>query len=115
VAYTYNPSYSGGRDQEDCNLKPAWANSSTRPYLKTPFTEIGLMEWLKVKALSSIPSTAKEKKKSQAGPGPWTIDPTNCPLLFREQHKVLMQTYWAEMEASLWFISCHCFLSSEND
>jgi hypothetical protein len=28
VAHTYNPSYSGGRDQEDCGLKPAWANSS---------------------------------------------------------------------------------------
>jgi hypothetical protein len=23
VAHTYNPSYSGGRDQEDCGLKPA--------------------------------------------------------------------------------------------
>jgi hypothetical protein len=23
VAHTYNPSYSGGRDQEDCDLKPA--------------------------------------------------------------------------------------------
>jgi hypothetical protein len=34
VAYAYNPSYSGGRDQEDCGSKPAWANSSARPYLK---------------------------------------------------------------------------------
>jgi hypothetical protein len=25
---TCNPSYSGGRDQEDCGLKPAWVNSS---------------------------------------------------------------------------------------
>jgi hypothetical protein len=36
-----NPSYSGGRDQEDCSSKPAWANSSTKPYLKKPFTEKG--------------------------------------------------------------------------
>jgi hypothetical protein len=26
-AHTYNPSYSGGRDQEDCGSKPAWENS----------------------------------------------------------------------------------------
>jgi hypothetical protein len=26
VAHTCNPSYSGGRDQEDCSSKPAWAN-----------------------------------------------------------------------------------------
>jgi hypothetical protein len=30
-----------------------------RPYLKKPFTKIGLVEWLKVKALSSSPSTEK--------------------------------------------------------
>jgi hypothetical protein len=34
-----------------------------RSYLKKPFTKIGLVEWLKVKALSSSPSTAKKKKK----------------------------------------------------
>jgi hypothetical protein len=28
VAYVYNPSYSGGRDQEGCGLKLAGANSS---------------------------------------------------------------------------------------
>jgi hypothetical protein len=34
-----------------------------RPYLEKPFTKIGLVKWLKVKALSSNPSTAKKKKK----------------------------------------------------
>jgi hypothetical protein len=35
VAHTCNPSYTGGRDQEDRGgLKPAQANSSSRPYLK---------------------------------------------------------------------------------
>jgi hypothetical protein len=29
-----NPSYSGGRDQEDPGSKPAWANSSARTYLE---------------------------------------------------------------------------------
>jgi hypothetical protein len=28
VAHTCNPSYSGGRDQEDHSWKPAWANTS---------------------------------------------------------------------------------------
>jgi hypothetical protein len=27
VAHAYNPSYSGGRDQEDCYSKPSWASS----------------------------------------------------------------------------------------
>jgi hypothetical protein len=41
---------------------PPRANNSMRPYLKKqPFTKIGLVEWLKVKALSSSPSTAKKK------------------------------------------------------
>jgi hypothetical protein len=62
VAHACNPSYSGSRDQEDSGSKPAWAHNSVRPYLKKPFTKIGLIEWLKVKALSSNPSTAKKKE-----------------------------------------------------
>jgi hypothetical protein len=30
--------------------------------MEKPFTKIGLVEWHKVKALSSSPSTAKKKK-----------------------------------------------------
>jgi hypothetical protein len=37
-----------------------------RPYLKKLFTKIGLVEWLKVKALSSNPSTEKEKTEKKA-------------------------------------------------
>jgi hypothetical protein len=36
VAHTYNPSYSGGRDQEDLCLKPLWANSFGDPISKIP-------------------------------------------------------------------------------
>jgi hypothetical protein len=46
-------------NQEDRGSKPAWANSSQDPISKKP----GLVEWLKVKALSSSSSTAKKKKK----------------------------------------------------
>jgi hypothetical protein len=44
VARACNPSYSGGRDQENHGLKLAWANSSR------PLQKIGLVEWFKVKA-----------------------------------------------------------------
>jgi hypothetical protein len=36
-----------------------------RPYLKKPFAKIGLVEWLKVKALSSSPSTVKNNKNNK--------------------------------------------------
>jgi ribosomal protein S21 len=35
------------------------------PISKKPITKIGLVEWLKVKTLSSSPSTAKKKKKKR--------------------------------------------------
>jgi hypothetical protein len=43
-------------------LRPARANSSQDSISKT-HTEKGLVEWLKVKALSSNPSTTKKKQK----------------------------------------------------
>jgi hypothetical protein len=63
VAHACNPHYSEGSDQEDRSSKSAQANSSRDPILKKkPFTKIGLVEWLKVKALSSSPSMAKIKR-----------------------------------------------------
>jgi hypothetical protein len=41
VAHACNPSYSGGRDQEDLGSKPAWANSSQNPILKKTFMKKG--------------------------------------------------------------------------
>jgi hypothetical protein len=41
VVLTHNPSYLGGRDQEDHGSKPTRANSSRRPYLEKPFTKKG--------------------------------------------------------------------------
>jgi hypothetical protein len=48
VAHSGNPNYSGGRDQEDCGSKPAWENSSTRPYFEKTLHKKGLVKWLKV-------------------------------------------------------------------
>jgi hypothetical protein len=42
------PSYSGGRDQEDRNSRPTWANSSQDPISKKTHHKKGLVEWLKV-------------------------------------------------------------------
>jgi hypothetical protein len=41
VAHAYNPSYSGGIDQEGHGLKPAWANSLQDPISKKPITKKG--------------------------------------------------------------------------
>jgi hypothetical protein len=46
--------------QEDRGSKPDQANNSARPSLKQPFRKIGMVQWLKVKALSSKPRTAKK-------------------------------------------------------
>jgi hypothetical protein len=60
VTYSYNPSYSGGRDQEDRSSKPAQATSSPDPILKKPITKKGGRV-----ALSSNPSTAKTKERNE--------------------------------------------------
>jgi hypothetical protein len=39
LAHTYNPSYSGGRDQEERGSKPAQANSTRDPISKKPHTK----------------------------------------------------------------------------
>jgi hypothetical protein len=41
VAHTCNPSYSGGKDQEDLGSKPALANSLLDSISKTAITKMG--------------------------------------------------------------------------
>jgi hypothetical protein len=48
VAHTCNPSYSGGRDQEDHGLKPAPEKELVSPYLENIQHKKGLAEWLKM-------------------------------------------------------------------
>jgi hypothetical protein len=62
VAHTCNPSFSGGRDQEDQGSKSALENSSQDPILKKAHHKKGLVEWLKMQALSSSPSTGKKNQ-----------------------------------------------------
>jgi hypothetical protein len=60
-AHTCNPSYSEGRDQEDCSLKPdyLWANSLRDPIWKKKSQKKG---WWSGSRCSSNPRTAKKKK-----------------------------------------------------
>jgi hypothetical protein len=49
VAHAYNPSYSGGRDQEDRGSVPVLANSlRERSYLKKTLHKKELVKWFKV-------------------------------------------------------------------
>jgi hypothetical protein len=65
VAHTCNPSYSGGRDQIGSQFEASRANSSARPYLEKTLHKKGLVEWLKVHALSSSLSTTKKKERKK--------------------------------------------------
>jgi hypothetical protein len=40
VAHTYNPGYSGCRNQEDCSLRPAWTKS-----LQNHISTKGWVQW----------------------------------------------------------------------
>jgi hypothetical protein len=91
VACSCDPSYLGGRDQEDSGSKPAWANSSLDPILKKPITKIGLVEWLKLKALSSNPSTKQQQqKKNRTDTYPRRRNFVQVMFLFPVKNRVLM-------------------------
>jgi hypothetical protein len=72
VVHACNPSYSGGRDQEDHGSKPAQANSLQDLILGKNPQKSGLAELLivveymlsKCEALSSNATTTKKKKKA---------------------------------------------------
>jgi hypothetical protein len=58
VAHNCNPSYEGGRDQEDRSLKPAQADTSVRPYLEKTLYK----------------NRAAKDQKSYVLPHMWTLD-----------------------------------------
>jgi hypothetical protein len=64
VAHAYNPSYLGGRDQEDRGLKAAQANSSARPYLqKKPSQQKGWWSGSRCRPWVRAQYHKKKKKK----------------------------------------------------
>jgi hypothetical protein len=73
VAHTCNPSYSGGRDQEDFSSKAALTKYFTRPYLKTTQHKKKLYSICfasaSMKSMSSPvpPKTKQQQKKTKIG------------------------------------------------
>jgi hypothetical protein len=68
VAPACNPSYSGGRDQEDDGSRPAWKTLSWKyPTQNRPGGVAQVIERLpsKCEALTSNPSTTTKKKKKK--------------------------------------------------
>jgi hypothetical protein len=61
MAHACNPSYLGGREQEDCSLKPALANSSQDPISKNPS-----QKWAGGVAQGVGPKHHKKKKKKKS-------------------------------------------------
>jgi hypothetical protein len=69
-------------DIRGLRFKASSDNSSRDHTLKVPITK-GLAEWLKVKALSSSPSTKKKKKKKKKRKiSSFMYFPTNDIILF---------------------------------
>jgi hypothetical protein len=61
VACICNPNYKESSDQEEFRSQPGQIVIETLSRKKPSHTKKGLVTWLKVKALSSSPSTEKTK------------------------------------------------------
>jgi hypothetical protein len=86
VAHFCKLSYSGGRNQEDRGSKPARGNSPKDPISKEPFTKKGWWSGPRhrpLRALSSSPSIAKNKQKTQK----------TVKRQFRERKKIFAKSY----------------------
>jgi hypothetical protein len=83
VAHTCNPSYSGGRDQQDHGLKPAQGNSSWDPISKNPSQKRagGVAQGV---GLSSSPSIT-HTKKSQFSKGLFEKSKIKSSLIVQAQ------------------------------
>jgi hypothetical protein len=76
VAHICNPSYSGGRDQEDRCLKAALANSSRDPISKTPITKMGCGVAQHVDSEFKPEDRKKKKKKRETNNTQACFNPT---------------------------------------
>jgi hypothetical protein len=70
VAHTYNPSYSGGREQDNRSSKPAWAWD---PILKIPNTKQGWWSGSRCRPWVQTP-VQKKKKEQRMGASPSTLE-----------------------------------------
>jgi hypothetical protein len=65
VVHACNPSYTGGRDQEDCSSKPAQTNSSQDLILKIPITKNWTGGVAQGKGTEFKPQYHKKEKKEK--------------------------------------------------
>jgi hypothetical protein len=63
VAHACNPSYSGGRGQEDRTSKTAQANSLGDPILRTPITKKKKKGWWSGSSQARVLQKKKERKE----------------------------------------------------
>jgi hypothetical protein len=67
VVHTYNSSYSGGRDQEDCHSKPDQASSLREPILKKPITKKvgGVVQGVGTEFITPYHKKKKKRKENE--------------------------------------------------
>jgi hypothetical protein len=69
VTHACNPSYSGGRDQEDRDLKPAWQivhGTLSQKNLHKKKKKIGLVEWVQGEGPEVKPQYHKKRPEANA-------------------------------------------------
>jgi hypothetical protein len=79
--YACNPTYSGGRHQEDHGLKPARTNSSQDPILKKPIMEKGWWSSSRYRPWVQAPVLKKKNNGDRgmvqvASVRPWVLTPS---------------------------------------
>jgi hypothetical protein len=67
VAQAYNPSNSGGRDQEDCGLRPVWANSLQDPISKNHQKKKDWWNSSRCRSCVQTPVLQRKKKATEYG------------------------------------------------
>jgi hypothetical protein len=63
VAHAYNPSYSRGREQEDCGLKLAWAKQLVKAHLEK--TQQKNRWWSGSRCRPSVQAPVLQKRKKK--------------------------------------------------
>jgi hypothetical protein len=96
VAHACNPTYSGGRDQEDRGLSPAPVKSSWDPIWKKTITKKG---WWSGSRCRPWVQTKKEKKCASPGPFCGLVNRNLCGWV---QQLVVMVSRWVMHREVCW-------------
>jgi hypothetical protein len=86
VAHVCNPSYSGGRDQEDRGSKPAQSKQFLRSYFKKPFTKKGWWNGSRGRPWVQTPALQKKKRKRKEEKFILAQFQVSVPISWKSQH-----------------------------